>query len=162
TVLSNSVDVEQNAPVARVKVQTADNRTLELQLRAGVDTAEWAHERPDVRAVIRHRLAPIFDENAADSFKAYRYLARWPFGISAGIEQVDITNTMPRASLSIAACTVFDSVTHGSTPLTELDKNHWRSIYDQNEVLILRNERALPRAWLVGEAEAVDAEETLR
>jgi hypothetical protein len=35
-------------------------------------------------------------------------------------------------------------------------------VYDVDDVLVLENKRALPRAWLVGEAQAVDGEEALR
>jgi hypothetical protein len=35
-------------------------------------------------------------------------------------------------------------------------------IYDADNVRVLENRRALPRAWLVGEAESVDGEEALR
>jgi hypothetical protein len=44
----------------------------------------------------------------------------------------------------------------------ELDRDKWRVVYDADDILILHNERALPRAWLVAEAEAVDGEEALR
>ncbi len=37
----------------------------------------------------------------------------------------------------------------------------WQPVYEQHETLILRNTRALPRAWLVAEAEAVDGEVAL-
>ncbi len=37
----------------------------------------------------------------------------------------------------------------------------WQPVYEQRETLILRNTRALPRAWLVAEAEAVKSEVAL-
>jgi hypothetical protein len=43
-----------------------------------------------------------------------------------------------------------------------LDAARWQTEEEFEGVLILRNARALPRAWLVGEAEAVDGEEALR
>jgi hypothetical protein len=42
------------------------------------------------------------------------------------------------------------------------DYNKWQPVYDQDNVIIFHNARVLPRAWLVGEAEAVDGEEALR
>jgi hypothetical protein len=44
----------------------------------------------------------------------------------------------------------------------ELSRDKWRVVYNADDILILHNERALPRAWLVAEAEAVDGEEALR
>jgi hypothetical protein len=45
---------------------------------------------------------------------------------------------------------------------TDLDPRRWSTIYDANNVRVLENRRALPRAWLVGEAASVDGEEALR
>ncbi|HYX42052.1 MAG TPA: hypothetical protein VE821_10165, partial [Pyrinomonadaceae bacterium] len=76
TMLANAAEAPQGTPIGRVRLLTEDGRVIELTLRAGVDTAEWAHERPDVRAAMQHQLAPIFDGHAGDeanSFTAYRY-----------------------------------------------------------------------------------------
>src|SRR5207237_7056223 len=61
TSLANSVDVPDGQVVAVLRLFTTDGRVLERSLRAGADTSEWAHERADVRAVVKHRLAPVFD-----------------------------------------------------------------------------------------------------
>ena len=164
TVLSRSTHITQAAPVARLRLYTTDGRTVERELQAGRDTAEWAHERPDVRAAIKHQLAPVFDEHPADggAYTAYRYLARLPLGESVRVERVEITNVADGAALDVSAATLFDSAAHTSTPLARVDAARWQAVYNQDEVLVLRNARALPRAWLVTEAEAVDGEEALR
>ena len=43
-----------------------------------------------------------------------------------------------------------------------LDAAHWQTEQEFDGIVILRNLRARPRAWLVGKAEAVDGEEALR
>jgi hypothetical protein len=43
-----------------------------------------------------------------------------------------------------------------------LSPARWETMLDEDDVLVLRNRRAQPRAWLVAEAEAVDGEEALR
>src|SRR5262249_12300227 len=59
---------------------------------------------------------------------------------------------------------LYDSTTRNSTvlsksdtpnPLSTLDPGRWETVYQKDDALILRNKRALPRAWLVTEAEAV-------
>jgi hypothetical protein len=165
TVLSRGSDLAQNDLVARVRVYATDGRIIERELRAGRDTSEWAHERPDVRPFIRHELAPVYDEragDAAESFTAYRYLARLPLDAALQVDRVEITNVTSSAALDLSAVTLFDSSTHTSTPLPQLDAARWPAVYNEDDVLILRNARALPRAWLVAEAEAVDGEEALR
>lgn len=170
TSLANSVTLEQGAPVARVHVFTADGGTIERSLRAGVDTAEWAHERPDVHASLKHALAPVFDSvagDAANSYPANRYWTRLPLGARAKVTRVEITNVTETASLALWKATLYDAADEQSTPLTNqpgpsLDLARWQTVAEFDGVIVLRNTRPLPRAWLVTEAEALDGEEALR
>jgi hypothetical protein len=165
TVLSNSIELKQGTVVAKVRLELPGGAVVERELRAGVDTAEWAHERPDVRAIIQHALAPVFDSRAGDeghSFDAYRYLARVPLGLRARVEKIEITNVTRSVPLNLLKATLHDSASNNSTPLTLASFEGWEPIYQKENALLLRNLRAQPRAWLVGEAEAVDGEEALR
>jgi hypothetical protein len=171
--LVNASSIDHGETVARLRVRTSDGQTLERELRAGEDTAEWAHEQPGLRGAIFHGLAPVFDSKPGDvvgSFNAHRYRARIPLGQHVAFEQFEIENVTAGASLTLWKATVFDSQSKRSTTLAhaaprlpgELSPDKWRVAYDANDILILHNERALPRAWLVAEAEAVDGEESLR
>lgn len=167
--LSNSVDVADGHEVARLRLFTADGQVAEQTVRAGTDTSEWAHERPDVRAAIRHRLAHVFDSSpgdAANSFPSHRYWARINLGARLDLRRVEITNTTPAAALNLSKATLYDSVQGRSAPSSAtphgLSPARWETAFEQDGVLIVRNLRALPRAWLVAEAEAVDGEEALR
>jgi hypothetical protein len=165
SVLSNSVELEQGTVVAKIRVQLSGGELVERDLRAGIDTAEWAHERADVRALIRHALAPVFDSRAGDernSFSSHRYLARVPLGARARVERIEITNVTQNAPLNLVKATLYDSATKHATPLTLASSESWEPIYQKDGALLLHNRRALPRAWLVGAAEAVDGEEALR
>ncbi|HYG11914.1 MAG TPA: hypothetical protein VD835_18345 [Pyrinomonadaceae bacterium] len=173
TSLSNSIGVEQGAPVARLRFLFADDdnaggsepRVVERELRAGVDTAEWAHERPDVRSAIRHALAPVFDARPGDeknSYPSHRYLALVPLGVRGRVDKIEITNLTDGSPLALWKATLHDSAAGTSTPVSSPSSEWWKAVYQQDHALIMRNLRALPRAWLVGEAEAVDGEEALR
>ena len=74
--LSDAVLVPQDAPVALVTLRLASGRSLPVLLRAGVDTAEWAFDRPDVTALMRHRQATVVETFRAEgtSFPGRRYL----------------------------------------------------------------------------------------
>ena len=52
--LAGAVEVEQGRVVAECVVRLASGREIWLPIRAGVETAEWAWERADVRAAVRH------------------------------------------------------------------------------------------------------------
>jgi hypothetical protein len=165
TVLSNSVELKQETIVAKVRLHMQGGATVERDLRAGVDTAEWAHERPDVRAVIQHTLAPVFDSRAGDeshSFSSHRYLARLPLGARARVDRMEITNVTESVPLNLVKATLYDSADKNSTPLVLSSSGEWEPIYQKDSALLMRNRRALPRAWLVGEAEAVDGEEAIK
>jgi hypothetical protein len=167
--LANSVDVADGHAVARLRLFTSEGQVVEQFVRAGADTSEWAHERPDVRAAIRHQLAQVFDSSPGDdanSFPSHRYWTRIKLGAPLNLRRIEITNTTRAATLNLAKVTLYDSV-HGraaALPQMPLDLSpaRWETAFAEDGVLVVRNLRAQPRAWLVAEAEAVDGEEALR
>lgn len=167
TSMANSAQLPNHATVAKVRVYTSDGRIIERELRAGVDTSEWAHERPDVRDHIRHSLASIFSRLPGDNsniFPAYRYWSRTPLGDKVKLDHVEVSNTTQGVELNVWKASLHDSQSRKSTPLALLvfDSERWQRVYQEDEVVIYRNLRVLPRAWLVAEAEAVDGEEALK
>jgi hypothetical protein len=171
TTLANSIAVEQEAPVAKVRIHTTDDRVIERDLRAGVDVAEWAHEQADVRRVIKHSMAPIYDCNPGDkdnSFSACRFWARIPLDRTLSVKAVEVIEL---ADLTVWKATLYDSATRQSTPLsleTEPDQRAWRNtqrwapVFERQGAMILRNLNAMPRAWLVAQAEQVSETEALK
>lgn len=163
--LANSTHLTQGQRVATIAVYTTDGRILNRELRAGLDTAEWAHERPDVKLNIKHGSASVFDSQPGDaenSFPANRYWARVDLGETVPVDRVEITNVAPGASLAISKLALYDSSTRGTVMLTRRLPDHWRKVYDQTNVQIYENQRAMSRAWLVPRAETVSSEEALR
>jgi hypothetical protein len=55
TNLSWSEEAPDGATVGRVRLRAENGRVFEFALRAGADTAEWAYDRADIRARIRHK-----------------------------------------------------------------------------------------------------------
>ena len=73
-----SAELEQGAEVARLVITDADGRLIERPIRAGIETAEWAYDRAEVRAVVRHeRPEPVAKH--IGNLRANYYLARWEF-----------------------------------------------------------------------------------
>jgi hypothetical protein len=166
--LANSA-ARQGDIVARLTVTTMGGRVIERQLRAGVDTAEWAHDRPDVRDIIGHSLAPVFEVYPGDeqkTFLAYKYWTRIPLGAAESIDRVELSNVTDQMTLTIDRMSLYESSTNVSTAVSlasgPIDFKKWQPVFDENGVMILRNNAALPRAWLVAEAEAVEEEDALR
>jgi membrane protein YfhO len=164
TTLAHSSEEADGATVVKLRLFTSDGRVLERDVRAGVDTAEWAHDRSDVLKIIRHKSARVFDSFPGDetnSFVSHRYWTRIPLEERVRVERIEITNVSPHALFGIAKMTLYDSATGFSMPLPHYDLNRWEPVYDKDGVKILRNKRVMPRVWLVAEAEAVDGEEAL-
>src|SRR5262249_44509841 len=57
--LGNSAGLEQGVAVATVRVVAPSGESVERSLRAGIETAEWAWDRPDLRGTVRHARAPV-------------------------------------------------------------------------------------------------------
>ncbi|HKC13647.1 MAG TPA: hypothetical protein VKI41_16605 [Vicinamibacteria bacterium] len=75
--LSYAVEVPQETPVAEVLVRLATGREVSLPFRAGVDTAEWAHDRPDVLPRVRHQRARVLESfpGPEGGFEGHHYKA---------------------------------------------------------------------------------------
>jgi Bacterial membrane protein YfhO len=78
TNLSWSEAVPEGVAVARVRLRSTDGREFSFDLRAGSDTAEWAHDRPDIRTRIRHARPPVATSyavaDAQGSYEGHTYL----------------------------------------------------------------------------------------
>jgi hypothetical protein len=75
TFLAGAVAVEQGQVVAECVARLASGREIWHPIRAGVETAEWAWERPDVRASVRHGLATVHASfPAREGFTGHQYL----------------------------------------------------------------------------------------
>jgi Bacterial membrane protein YfhO len=174
TSLSNSTNIADGTAIAHVRVFTSNHRLIEFDLRAGVDTAEWAHERPDVRAEVKHKLAPVFDTTPLNdhgvNFPAHRFWTQLSLGTLSHVERIEIFTLNEHAPLAVWKATLFDSQNRMSYPLghnpgdllPRIDSKRWRKAFDNEGVFIFENQRALPHAWLVANALAVDGEEALR
>ncbi|MDQ3013753.1 MAG: YfhO family protein, partial [Acidobacteriota bacterium] len=165
SLLTNSGDLSDSQTIAWFNIHATDGRIITRDLQAGRDTAEWAHERADVKPTIRHRLAEVFDERPGDdrnSFPAYRYWTRFGLGEKLKVDRIEIVNVSGNASLLISKVTAHDSAGSNSFLLTPALPEHWRKVYDQDSVQIYENPRRLPRAWLVPNARVVSEEEALR
>jgi hypothetical protein len=77
TWMADAVGVPQGQPVAEVAVRLASGSELVYSLRAGVETAEWALDRADVRRLARHRKPRVESSfrGKDQGFDGHRYLA---------------------------------------------------------------------------------------
>ena len=96
TWMADAVGLPQGERVGDVVVRLASGRELTFPLRAGIETAEWAIDRADLRGLVRHarpKGASGFRGSGAD-FEGHRYLAVFDL---RGRFQVDGLRVVKRA-----------------------------------------------------------------
>lgn len=150
SLMANSTHLPDDTVAAKIKLHTKDGRVLDQQLLVGRDTAEWAYDKPEVTAAIKHRRPKIAESDPEAGFMAQRFLARLPFE-RAEIERFEIEYALPEASLLILRMSLFDAATGQSFPLDAADSlaKRWRKLETFGGVSVYENLKARPRAWFV-------------
>ncbi|MBL8187147.1 MAG: YfhO family protein, partial [Acidobacteria bacterium] len=165
TTLANSPHVEQGRAIGRFLIHTADGRIIEREVKAGIDSAEWAYERAEVKATIRHSRPAVYDSQPVDaqnSFQALRFQTKFDLGEKVLVDRVEVKNVDDLASLIIWKATLYDSAGNEAYVLRQRLPEHWRKVYDHDGATIFENPHVLPRAWMVPQARAVSEEDALK
>ncbi|MBA2340819.1 MAG: YfhO family protein [Pyrinomonadaceae bacterium] len=179
TSLAYGAEVPDGEVIGRVRLLTEDNQTgerrmIEFPLRAGADTSEWAHDRPDIIRSIRHRLATIAFSWAVDGkegkYEGHNYIATFNFpntAVVGGEIEILPSANAPSLSLSVLHVSLVNKSTTVTAPLrrewliknaaastepSEINPARWQPVGGIGEAIIHENRRLLPRAWLAHEA----------
>jgi hypothetical protein len=175
---SHSADWPQGSPVADVILTASDGTTVTLPLRAGIETAEWAYDRDDVRASIAHRRPPVARTWPAWSgfpprpHPGHSFLARFdlpsppptPPVNGGGVKVVGVT-IRPYRPVAFVRIEDVEFITAGGQRRSLnrlLGRPDHNLVYRSQDVVIYENRDARPRAFLVGRARRVDDDEALR
>jgi len=164
TALGESLQIAQDAAVLRIDLIGADGTDETVWWRAGVHTAEWAWDRPDVRPVIPHARARVVESRRGGG-NVY-------FGVGATAHPLQVTRvrlTYAAASgiLQLSRISLYDSATGRSHPLSLFHRalaadDRWQPRFQSGSTVVLENRRALPRAWLTAAARRLDAAAVVR
>ena len=186
TNLAWSEMVADRAVVAHIRLHDKDGQTFTFELRAGEHTSEWAFDRPDIRARIKHKRAPVatsYDvEDAQAKYEAHTYVSTFALPrktvVTGGEITVERIPQAPDLTLSVTRIGLADgertfpfrrewvkrdsaASTEQMNPLSERDSSttpRWRRLAEVGTVAVFENTRTLPRAWLAT-SELVAAEE---
>ncbi|MDX6384180.1 MAG: hypothetical protein QOK48_1753 [Blastocatellia bacterium] len=179
--LSWAEDVPDKTIVGRVRLRAKDGRTFEFSLRAGVDTSDWAYDRPDIRARIKHQRAAVatsYDLSDAEyKYKGHTYVTSFALPEKTAIESGEIElepkSTWPNLGLTVFRLSLADTSlaksyplsrdlvrVESASPVTEPARaakdDRWKLLAQARYVDIYENARALPRAWLASDARVLD------
>jgi hypothetical protein len=161
--MANSTHLPDGAPVLKFRLHARDGRVIERELQAGRDTSEWAYDRADVKAAIKHARARVVESAPAEGFDSHRYLGRLEFD-RAEIEKIEWIYAREDASLYVIRASLRDEMTGVSTPLStyQFPAERWRKLGRFGQVDVYENLRAMPRAWFVDRALALASGEQLK
>jgi hypothetical protein len=171
SVLACSTGLEEGAEVLRILVTDVSNKTQILNMRAGVDTSEWAYDCEQVRPQMKHGRAAIFKsfpfENGGAPCDGHQYLTGLPLKGLDAIKSIEFEWTGASGAITIKKLSLLDertgrSIPVGAVPDSIYDETRWRRVEDINEATsVYENLRAMPRAWLAKEVISVKPYEAL-
>jgi hypothetical protein len=133
--LSESVEVPDGQPVARVHARLASGRSLEVLLLAGTHTAEWAWDRPDVRPRMAHPRAPVYETwpGPGGGFQGLRYLGRLALPGRYLLDGISVERLPGAGRLTVYRLALYDQSTDRLRAVTlpaayVSDRAHFREV----------------------------------
>jgi hypothetical protein len=124
--LAGAVEVEQGRVVAECVARLASGREIWHPIRAGIETAEWAWDRPDVRPAVRHGKARVHASfPAREGFTGHQYIGvlrlpgrftvsslrfrAWPDAPPVWLLRVGLYDAETRRGLGLSAASAYVS-----------------------------------------------------
>jgi len=175
TTLAWSEAIPDREIIADLHLTDINGQTFDFELRAGEHTAEWAYDRPDIRARIKHQRAPVgFSYEVKDAqlkFEAHTYVSSFALPRKAVIQSGEITvlpvAVAPQVVLNVSRITLANGArafplrnqwvqrlagaNREQLPSGEVNSptvSRWKRLATIGNVSVFENARALPRAWL--------------
>ena len=152
-----STTVPQGTPVARLTATDSTGKAYAFQLLAGVHTAEWAWERPDIRPKMAHQLPPVARtwqqrDGAAPPYPAHYYYAEFPLGATVRLRRIDVQFLHPTAQVEVFGLAAYSDTTRDLAQAETAQLEKYRRVYADDDMILYENADYLPRAFLVPSA----------
>jgi hypothetical protein len=185
--LSWSENVPNGTTVGHVRLKTTDGASFDFTLHAGVDTAEWAYDRPDIRSRIRHNRPVVATsyavEDQQNKYEGHSYLSSFEFPqtatIAKGEIEIEPNPEWPELILSVLRISLTNQSTNETYPLrrdwislesagsTEGSPkssraDRWKLLGQTSLVDVYENKDSLPRAWVASDMRVLDEDAMLR
>jgi hypothetical protein len=152
--VSHAADRADGELAATVVLTTSNGATFSFPLRLGLETAEWAYERSDVRAQIKHALPPVarvFPARSgfpAEDHSGYVYRAEFELPAATEIRALRVEPALPRAFVRIERVLLRDADGRQHLLAHLIGESEHALVYRSEDVAVYRNQDALPRAFL--------------
>ncbi|HEX2187037.1 MAG TPA: YfhO family protein [Chloroflexota bacterium] len=150
-------NVPQGVPVARLTATDNAGREYTFHLQAGVHTAEWAWERPDLKGKIPHQLPRVDrtwqqQDGRAQPYPAHYYYAEFPLGGSVKLRRLELQFLHQTAQVEIFGLALYNDATKDLDQLDTGRLEKYKRVYVDDEIILYENRDYLPRAYLVPSA----------
>lgn len=142
--LGHSADMADGQVAARIRVVDASGRSWSFDLRAGMETAEWAYDRPDVLSRVRHRRATVSQTWNLPS-PVHTYVADLTLPQPMEVRELTVERVQPDVFIVVPEVAV--------VPVQPIQR--YQLVDQAGDTKLYRNDLALPRALLVPRAEVI-------
>lgn len=157
--LANADSIPQGRTVALLHITDVHGEEYDLPLRAGIEVAEWAIDRPDVALYAKHQRPEIaYDYSDVDGsgkpYKRHLYYADLSTGGRIPIKQIQVEYLNPTGSLHLYGLSVVakSRTLVGKKVVQVRDRTNYRLLYSDDDALVYENGSTMPRAFLVTSA----------
>ncbi|MBI3972428.1 MAG: YfhO family protein [Chloroflexi bacterium] len=152
-----ATQLAQGTQFALVTVTDAGGVQRTFRLLAGVHSAEWAWERPDLQGKIAHQMAPVAytwqqRDGSAAAFPGHFYFAELPLDAPAKLRRVEMQFVHPTAQVDVYGIAAIDTTSNNAEQLDRSVLAKFRRVYADSEIILYENQEYLPRAFLVPSA----------
>ncbi len=164
--LSEAVEVRQGTPVAWLVVRLVTGREVALPVRAGIETAEWAFDRADVRPRVQHERAAVGRSFPTGGFNGHRYLGVLKLPVPWAVDGLRLEAVAGAFRVSLFGLGVVDGTTGRAFGLALpgaylSDMVRLREEAATPRVRLFAVNRGLGRAWVVDSLRRLGDEATL-
>ncbi len=162
---SHSADWPQGTPVADLVLTGADGTQVTFTLRAGMETAEWAYDRDDVREKVAHARPPVASTWPASSgfppreHPGHSYLARFELAQPLKVVGVEVRPHRPLAYVRVEGVILIGPGGERWSLRRLLDEGEHALVYRSQDAVVYENPDALPRAFVVYRSRLVPDDE---
>lgn len=160
--LSYAFDVPQGTTVAELALQAADGSEARLPLRAGVELAERAINRPSLQGAMAHGRPPgptalDFEEATpeGEAYQAHLYLADLQLPQPMAVSRITLIAALPKVLVDVYGVGLVSSSTGAVRSLDLADRQGFSFVGQDDQYRVVQHATALPRAFVVPRANAV-------
>jgi hypothetical protein len=183
TSLAFSTAMADGTTVATFMVRGPGGQSSRFDLRAGLDSSEWAYDRPSLKPTLRHSRAPIAwsseIKEGEENYAAHTYVAAFllpeKMTVTGGSIEVSRFTDTPNFALSLLRMSFIDEPAARTVPLRRewmssavpgaataaQIPSRWIALPRLGNVVVHQNTQVLPRVWLAAHALAVPDETKL-